>query len=37
MVFKMVWGLDLKCCGRKPFFSGLTLEIWAFSLVSVVM
>jgi len=35
MVFKLVWGLALLCCKRKVFiFSGLTLEVWAFSLVS---
>ena len=37
-VFKLVWGLALSCCKRKVFFfSGLPLEIRAFSLVSVVM
>ena len=34
-VFKLVWGLALSCCKRKVvFFSGLALEIQAFSLAS---
>jgi hypothetical protein len=37
-VFKLVWGLVLSCCKRKVvLFSGLTLEIRAFILVSVAM
>jgi len=37
-VFKLVLGLALSCCKRKGvFFSGLTLEIRVFSLVSVAM
>jgi len=37
-VFKLVWGLALLGCKRKVvFFSGLTLEIRAFSLVSFPM
>jgi len=31
-VFKHIWVLALSCCKRKVvFFSGLTLEVWAFS------
>ena len=38
MVFKLVWCVVLSCCKRKVvFFSGLTLEVRAFSLVTVVM
>ena len=35
-VFKLAWGLVL-CCKRKVVFSGLTLEVWAFSLGTVMM
>ena len=38
MVFKLTWVLVLSYCKRKiVIFSGLTLEVQAFSLVSVVM
>jgi len=37
MVFKLVWGLVLSCYKRKVFFSGLTVEIQAFSLVNIAM
>ena len=38
VTFKLVWGMVVSCCRRKVvFFSDLTLEIWAFSLVSVVL
>ena len=36
-VFKLVWGLALLCYKRKVFFSGLTVEIQAFSLVNIAM
>ena len=35
-VFKLVWGPALPFCKREVvFFSGLTLEFWAFSLVGI--
>ena len=37
IVFKLVWGLSLLCWNRNVVFSGLTLEAWAFSLVSIVI
>ena len=38
MIFKVIWGLALSCCRRKVVvFSGLTLEDWAFSTISVMM
>ena len=37
-VFKLVWGVTLSFCKSMIiFFSGLKLEVWDFSLVSVVM
>ena len=36
-VFKLVWGLVLLCCERKVASFGLTLEVQAFSSVSVMM
>ena len=37
-VFKLIWNVELSCCKRKVvFFSGWTLEVRAFSLVSTAM
>ena len=35
MVFKLIWGLELLCCKTKVVFSGFTLEVEVFILVSV--
>ena len=38
MIFKLVQGLESLCWKRKAvLFSGLTLEVWAFSFVSITM
>jgi hypothetical protein len=38
VVAKLVWGLALSCCKRKVVcFSGVTREMRAFSLASVVL
>jgi len=34
MVFELVWDLEILCFKRKAVFSGLTLDVWAFSFTS---